>query len=160
MKIALRHFVAIGLTTALAFRLFQYWFEGSTFPPGHPTTLDMVWYIIATFFGSLVAISLLMFPIVTTVERLSGKWRVARAVCILALPILTPPILLFITTLFDGNNQLTGGFEFPLLESALGWMLAGSILFCVLFYFYCGIVFIAYLSRKLKHRPNPAPKPN
>jgi hypothetical protein len=89
MKITLRHFVAIGLTTALAFGLLRYWFEEYTnFKPGHPTTSDMVWFILTTFFGSLVAISILIFPIVTTVERSSGKWRVARAVCILALPTL------------------------------------------------------------------------
>jgi hypothetical protein len=152
MRVTLRHFVAIGLTTALAFRLFQYWFEGSTFPPGHPTTFDMVWYILATFFGSLVAISLLMFPIVTTVERLSGKWRVARAVCILALPAVIPVILFSLLTIFDGNNQLTGGFKFPFLELALGFTFAYSILFCVLFYFYCGVVwFERFISREQKN---------
>jgi hypothetical protein len=164
MKITLRHVVAIGLTTALAFRLFQGWFEGLIFQPGHPATFDMIWFTLATFFGSLSAISLLMFPIVTTVDRLIGKQQVARAVCILALPVLAPPILLFFENLFDGINQLTGGFEFPFLESILSWMLAGSILFCVLFYFYCGIVcfggVIAHLSRKFKHRHYTMLKPN
>lgn len=161
MKITLRHFVAIGLTTALAFGLFQSWFEGHIFQPGHPTPFDMIWFILTTFFGSLGAICLLIFPIITTVESLIGKQRVVHAVCILALPVLIPPILLLLATLFDGNNQLTGGFKFPFLISVLSWMLAGSILFCALFYFYCGIVcferLIAFLSRKFKHRPNPTP---
>jgi hypothetical protein len=153
MNTTFRHFVAIGLTTALAFGMFQYSAERLD----HPTTLDMVWYILTTFFGSLSAISLLMFPIVTTVERLSGKWRVARAVCILALPALTPVILFLFRTLFDGNNQRTGDFNFPFLESVLSFTFAGSILFFVLFYFYCSIVWlIANLSHKLKHRTNPA----
>lgn len=81
-----------------------------------------------------------MFPIVTTVERLSGKWRVARAVCILVLPAVTPVILFLFLTLFDSNNQLTGDFNFPFLELALSLTFAGSILFCVMFYFYCSVV--------------------
>jgi hypothetical protein len=163
MSTSIRHFAAIGLTTALAFGLFQSWFEEHIFQPGHPTTFDLVWFILTAFFGSLCAISLLVFPIVTTVERLCRKWRVARAFCILALPALFPFILYLLGTPFESNNQLTGGFEFPFLMLALGWMLAGSILFCVLFYFYCGIVcfewFIAYLSHKFKHRPNPVLEP-
>ncbi|MGD1089087.1 MAG: hypothetical protein ABR955_10240 [Verrucomicrobiota bacterium] len=153
MIITLRHFVAIGLTTALAFGVFQSFEELL----GHPTTFDMVCFILTTFFGSLGAISLLMFPIVTTVERLIGKRRVARSVCILALPALIPAILLLLTTLFNGNNQLTGGFKFPFLELALSSTFAGSILFCAFFYFYCGVVwFTANLSHKLKHWLNPA----
>jgi hypothetical protein len=97
MKVTFRHFVAIGLTTALAFGIFQYSVESL----GHPTTFGMVWYILTTFFGSLGVISLLMFPIVTTVERLSGKWRVARAACILALPAAIPVILFLLLIIFD-----------------------------------------------------------
>jgi hypothetical protein len=159
MKITLRHFVAIGLTTALAFGLFKYWFEEQMhFRPGHPTTFDMVWYLLATFFGSLGVISLVIFPIVTTVGRLSGKWRVARAVCILALPAVIPVILFLLLTIFDGNNQLTGGFKFPFLELALYFTFAASILFCVLFYVYCGVVwFERFISREQKNGANKTP---
>jgi hypothetical protein len=58
---------------------------------------------------------------------------------------------------------LTGDFNFPFLESALGFTFAGSILFCVLFYFYCGIVCLervtAYLSHRFKHPPNTTLEP-
>jgi hypothetical protein len=154
MNTTFRHFVAIGLTTALAFGMFQYFVENLI---GHPTTFDMVWFILTTFFGSLGAISLLMFPIVTIAERLSGKRRMGRAICILAFPAMIPAILFLLATLFDGNNRLTGDFRSPFLQLALSLTFAGSILFCVMFYIYCGIVwFIAILSHILKHRPYTA----
>jgi hypothetical protein len=157
MSTSVRHFTAIGLTTALAFGVFQHFVELLiNTRPGHPTTWDMILFILTTFFGPLAVASFVMFPIVTAVGRLHGKWRVARAISILLLPIVIPVILWLLMTLISSSNELLDRFVFAFL--ALGWAFAGSILFCVLFYFYCSIIFLEWftsnLSHRFKHRPN------
>jgi hypothetical protein len=162
MSTSLRHFTAIGLTTALVFGVFQYFYEWPITPPGHPTTTDMVLFILATFFGPLAVASLVVFPIVSTFSHLLGKRRVLAAFSLLALPTAVPVILCLLYLLVDALDTDVGYNQFfTSIGNVLFLAFGGSTFFGILFYFYCCIVWFGWLTTRLsrRHRPNTSLEP-
>ena len=151
MRARLRHAVAIGLTTVLAFSVFQHFvMEFINLAPDHPTTWDMVLYFLTTFFGSLGVVSLVIFPVVASAERL----RLPRR---LVFPTLLPAVVWLLMNIWLWRCIFWTKVDWVIavLIYQGGYALVLSVLFCALFNVYCCIVwFQRFIADFIRSRCN------
>jgi hypothetical protein len=152
MSIAIRHFVASGLTTVLLFGVVERFPEQFVNRSvGHPTASDMVAFLFAALLCSATIVALIMFPQAWFAER-----YIARRISTVSKALLV--LLPFLGFLFAAGSAAA-----ILHFSGLGLLSICLIVVCIPlapFCFYWGLLWLLRVFvGGISNRPNKTPEP-